>query len=429
MHDLLLNISSQLLTMGLPVIDNSLDKLLIAMQDFPKAAFFGNTLSMAKALGLVLALCVGSYEAWMMMLGRRGMDVMKLLRIVGISFCITWSGTICSALSSPGLALEKGARAMTTSKNQEVAMQEKMVAKLQKKYVDRLRAVQDSLNKAKEVKEIGEDAGTWDKVVYSMTHLTDVLERNAKNLAAVAETKISEWINDIIRFLGELIFQMAYYGMFVSQRCFMTIMGIFCPVAFALSIVPPWANAWSQWISKYLSLSLWGVVIYIILYYVDYILLYCLQTDVKAYTTLLGNVDASWGQIGTLGLQGIGSTCFYAMGMLVGSWMLKFVPEVSSWLIPGGVSSSIGSAMGGVATTAIIGTTQNVANTSISAATSSVTGTVNAASSVAGSYMQHRSDGHSVAGSIAGSVLNQTSIGKNYASGAKEAQNFNSIGK
>ena len=136
--------------------------------------------------------------------------------------------------------------------------------------------------------------------------------------------------------------------MFVSQRCFMTIMGIFCPVAFALSIVPPWANAWSQWISKYLSLSLWGVVIYIILYYVDYILLYCLQTDVKAYTTLLGNVDASWGQIGTLGLQGIGSTCFYAMGMLVGSWMLKFVPEVSSWLIPGGVSSSIGSAMGGV---------------------------------------------------------------------------------
>ena len=61
MHDLLLNISSQLLTMGLPVIDNSLDKLLIAMQDFPKAAFFGNTLSMAKALGLVLALCVGSY--------------------------------------------------------------------------------------------------------------------------------------------------------------------------------------------------------------------------------------------------------------------------------------------------------------------------------------------------------------------------------
>ena len=85
---------------------------------------------------------------------------------------------------------------MTTSKNQEVAMQEKMVAKLQKKYVDRLRAVQDSLNKAKEVKEIGEDAGTWDKVVYSMTHLTDVLERNAKNLAAVAETKISEWIND-----------------------------------------------------------------------------------------------------------------------------------------------------------------------------------------------------------------------------------------
>jgi len=37
------------------------------------------------------ALCVGFYERWMMMLGRRGMDVMKLLRIVGISICISRS--------------------------------------------------------------------------------------------------------------------------------------------------------------------------------------------------------------------------------------------------------------------------------------------------------------------------------------------------
>ena len=72
------------LTIGLPAIDESLEKLLTAMETFPNVAVLGDAVSMAKALGLCLALCVGSYECWMMMLGRRGMDVMKLLRIIGI---------------------------------------------------------------------------------------------------------------------------------------------------------------------------------------------------------------------------------------------------------------------------------------------------------------------------------------------------------
>ena len=77
------------LTIGLPAIDESLEKLLTAMETFPNVTVLGDAVSMAKALGLCLALCVGSYECWMMMLGRRGMDVMKLLRIVGISICIS----------------------------------------------------------------------------------------------------------------------------------------------------------------------------------------------------------------------------------------------------------------------------------------------------------------------------------------------------
>ena len=38
----------------------------------------------------------------------------------------------------------------------------------------------------------------------------------------------------------------------------------------------------------------------------------------------------------------------YAMGMLAGAFVLRMVPEVCSWLIPGGVSSGIGQAAGGV---------------------------------------------------------------------------------
>ena len=337
------------LTIGLPVIDESLDKLLVAMETFPNVAVLGDAVGLARVIGLCLALCVGSYECWMMMLGRRGMDVMKLLRIIGISMCISSSSWICSALQVPGKGLESATKAMAHAKNKEVAAFESKVAQKQSEYPDRLRAVQNSISTAKQIAEIGEDANWWDKLIYNVENLGNTINNYAQRAAVATETKISEWINDVIRFVGELVFQMSYYGILVAQRIFMAIMMIFCPIMFALSLAPPWNSAWSQWMSKYLSLSLWGFVTYMCMYYVDFILLYNLQQDMVAYNHLLHGSVNSWEQIGALGLQGIGSNCMYAMGMLVGAYIIRFVPEVASWLIPGGVSSGAGSVAGATA--------------------------------------------------------------------------------
>ena len=358
-----------LLTMGLPSIDESLDKLLVAMEAFPKSAILGDTVAYARVIGLCLALCVGSYECWMMMLGRRAMDVMKLARIIALSICITSSSWICNELAIPGKSLEATTKAMANAKNKEVAALERKVAEKQAQYLDRLREVQDSIETAKQIQAIGEDAHWWDKLIYSMENLGSTINNYAQRAAVAAETKVSEWINDVIRFVGELIFQMSYYGILVAQRIFLTILAVFAPIMFALSIVPPWSSAWSQWISKYLSLSLWGFVVYMCLYYIDFILLYNLQEDLIAYDHLLKGSVSSWSQIGALGLQGIGSNCMYAMGMLVGAYVIRFVPEVASWLIPGGISSSAASVSGAVATGAVMGTIGGVASAGVRAGT------------------------------------------------------------
>ncbi len=235
------------------------------------------------------------------------------------------------------------------AKNKEVAALELKVAQKQGEYLERLRAVQDSISTAKQVASIGEDANWWDKLVYNVENLGETINNYAQRAAVAAETKVSEWINDVIRFVGELIFQMSYYGILVAQRIFIAIMIVFCPIMFALSLAPPWNSAWSQWMSKFLSLTLWGFVTYMCLYYIDFILMYNLQEDLVAYNHLLHGAVNSWEQIGALGLQGIGSNCMYAMGMLVGAYIIRFVPEVASWLIPGGVSSGAASPSGSVA--------------------------------------------------------------------------------
>ncbi len=369
---------SILCTMGLPSIDDSLDKLLVAMETFPNVAVLGDAVSLARIIGLLLALCVGSYECWMMMLGRRGMDVMKLLRIVGISICISCSSYICSALQTPGKGLEATTKAMAKSKNKEVVAFELKVAQKQGQYLERLRAVQDSIATAQQVAAIGEDANWWDKLIYNVENLGNTINNYAQRAAVAAETKVSEWINDVIRFVGELIFQMSYYGILVAQRIFLAIMAIFCPIMFAMSLAPPWNSAWSQWMSKYLSLTLWGFITYMCLYYIDFILLYNLQQDMIAYEHLLNGSVNSWSQIGALGLQGIGSNCMYAMGMLVGAYIIRYVPEVASWLIPGGVSSGVAGSSGAFAMGAAMtaGSAAVTATSMVAGGASSVAGTL-----------------------------------------------------
>ena len=50
-------------------------------------------------IGLCIALGVGANECFQMMLGRRGLDVMKLLHIVIISMCISFAGSIANLAS------------------------------------------------------------------------------------------------------------------------------------------------------------------------------------------------------------------------------------------------------------------------------------------------------------------------------------------
>lgn len=417
------------LVIGLPAIDSSLDGLLEQLKAITPSSL-GNITSLAKSLGLLLAMCVGAYECWMMMLGRRVIDVMKLFRILGLSFCITFSGTIVSVLTAPGKGLEATTKAMAKTMNGAVAKKELQVAKLQDKYYQKVRALQDSIESAKRIATIGDDANWMEKVHYSITNLGNTIENFSKRAAIVTETKITEWANLIIRFIGEAIFQITYYGLLVMQLVFMKILGMFAPLMFALSIAPPWSNAWSQWISKYLSISLWGFVVYLCVYYADAILLYTLEKDITAYTALIGKSNlGSWESIGTLGMQGIGSTCMYFVGMCIGAVLLKSVPEVCSWLIPGGVSSSgagsSGAAMMGAANTTsqvVVGSGKAVAG----AAMSAIGGPATMAAGVAGGFSQSKNDGKGTFSSAVNSVVSQTSLGKAFSQDARNQRSFNS---
>jgi hypothetical protein len=458
MTDLFLNISmplaifiNQLLTMGLPLIDESLAKLLEAMQEAPTGAIQSIIVGWARTIGSCLALGVGSYEAWMMILGRRGMDVIKMLRIAIIAFCLTNVGmrSIKTMVNAPGRALAAASHSQAISANKQVAEKEKQVAKMQKAYIDSLRskqaklaeqkAAQDAVDESQAAQEAGGGiSGAINRgiewVKNGLENLKTSFVDQVKQVTAMAETKTAELINDVIRFIGEVIFQMTYYGMLLGQTIFMNILWMFMPIAFAMSLAPPFRNAWSQWLSKYLSLSLWPFVIYLILYYVDYLLQFYLQEDFEAYKGLMNDKNINtWGSIGALGVQAIGTTCMYVVGLLAGARILAFVPEVCSWLIPGGVSSGAGQASAGVAAAAG-GYAGSVAGNTAGAVGGVVVGAPAAAAKgglavVGGMVANSAQTSESPGKSFAKSVLSQTSYGQAYANGGNNVTSVNNVGK
>ena len=313
MNELLLSFSAIFLTMGMPTLDPVMSSVLDYIHQH--ALFIGSWGAFAKALGLILAMCVTSYECWMMMLGRRGIDVMKLLRIAGIALCIVWANNIADAVAAPGEQMGRVMKAQATISHKRIDALEKHEAKLQSQYLDKLRAHNDSLDRKRRAEaKLSEDSHWWEEVAYAVKNMDNAVAEWAKEAAVIAETKTAETINMLLRYIGEIIYQVIYFGMLLGQAFMMNVLKIFCPVAFALSIVPPWGSAWSQWISKYAALSLWAPLIYMCSIYADMILKYTILQDTTAYTTLLGSASYTWGEIGGLGMQGIGSTCMYVVG-------------------------------------------------------------------------------------------------------------------
>ncbi len=336
--------------MGLGVVDENLNALLAAMEKIPDNFGLGSIMWYAKTIGLCIALGVGANECYQMMLGRRGMDVMKLLHIVIISLCISAAGTIASLAREPGILLEGIAKNMMMEMNDEVLKQEQLVAQLQEDYINHVRESMRQMEQAQEAANANSEDGWLDQIKNGLEESVQHIGNIIKEYTLVLETKICEWISLIIRLLGEILLQAIIYGLLVAQRIFMHLLEAFAPLMFAISLSPHFKSAWSQWLSKYISLSLWGFVTYVCLYYVFFIISYNLQQDQAAYMQLMSNVTGDNSQVAAMGMQTVGSTCMYIVGLIVGIKVLSMVPEAASWLIPGGVSSSAGSAASGTIT-------------------------------------------------------------------------------
>ena len=170
--------------------------------------------------------------------------------------------------------------------------------------------------------------------------------------------------NKGVRVITEFVWQAAYYGLIIVAKFAMTILMFVGPLAFGVSVFPPYANAWSKWLARWINLSFYCFLAYMAVAMIDQMFLYALSKDIAMYKGFLGgdNYGTEWADIRVLGINQIGTTTAYVAAMWAGSYALQFVPEVASWIMPAGAASGISAAAQGfkgavtnTAKTAVVG--------------------------------------------------------------------------
>lgn len=413
MTSLLLSIVDLFLTMGVEPIERHLHLVINEVDRFNFIGLY-EIRRFAQVLGCALALCMSSYEGYMMILGRRSIDVLRIARIIGFSLCITQTNLIANTCGLIGNALATSSYNQMVLKNDEVRAKLVVCSNKQKEYSDSLHATIDTLTNRQIQKMIGEyynDGGDLiDDIIFSIKSAFAQAEGEIKKMVVSLETLASEFLNEGFRFIGEVVFEVTFFGIILASKFMMRVLVAFCPIAFALSIIPPWASAWSSWISKYVSISLWPFLCYSCVTFVNFILLFEIGTDLAAYDTLLGKnplTAGTWQGIFMLGVQNVGATCRYVIALILGAILLKFVPEIASWLIPGGASSSIGSAVGGMVSSA----TMMGGSVALSSSASAVKGGAKIANKVGGAVGGAAVGGAVGAGKAAFSAAKSTFAG------------------
>ena len=389
--DILMAMPGFLDGMGFSAIDKNLSSLLFQLDMYVVRVFHPVT-TLAFRLSYLLVFVMLSWECIQMIGGYRMWQLGRILRPIALAFFISLYTPMTNSIGTIVNEPNKFFRSLADTENNLVATKEKQVALLSTEYKDSINsklAQQKQLETEKNLNETRNgDTGFIDGAVNEIKIELDYI---AKKSMIWIETKVMEVVNWILRFIGEIIWQMMYYGIIICAKFGWGVLYMFGPLAFAISIVPPFANAWSTWLARFINISLYPMLIFAAVALIDQMFIYSLNMDINMYTNLIHPVKGigdlasgtDWSDIWALGMNNVGTTTSYVGALLAGSYAIKMVPEVASWIMPASAAQGLSEAASGFASNAVRITAGTVSTAAATVGTAASVATVGIAGAVA----------------------------------------------
>ncbi|MGE9310882.1 hypothetical protein ACLOAU_04530 [Niabella sp. CJ426] len=327
-----------------PFWDENILDLISGIKDaLPDSPIAG----VARSIAALLSLIYLSVRAYAMIVGEGKLEVMQLFRPFIITMVIINFGLYASLVNTPGKAA--GNSAKTQFQANAIATQELYEQKV--KLVDNLFDV--VLENTNEIRKLYYDAdgdnSTWSDVKNFASLGTREALLNMQASITVYEKlfwiKISIWLQNFIMWIVMGIFKGVCYCIFFIELILLHILLILGPISFAFSIAGAFKDSWVTWTARYISVTFYTCIGFIVLNIAIAIIMYGLHQEVNRLEQIIALKDYK-----EMFIQAVNRTDnfigFLLIAIVVAIAGIVSVPVITTWIIQ---TAGAGSAFFGTA--------------------------------------------------------------------------------
>ncbi|MDN3586163.1 plasmid transfer protein [Pedobacter aquatilis] len=303
----------------------------------------------AQALCAIFMLIFFAVKSYGMISGDKKLEVMPLLRPFGLVMVILWWPAFTKVLAFPGELVENRTEALFDESQTEINNLRMQRAKLMVDVADELFKLQASTEVAKT------EADTWYENAWESVK-SSVKEGFAEVWNPVVEMRnrlqvgLQLLASSILETLAIWLLRISVYVIFIVQIIFSTILIILGPFSVAASILPWFQRSFTEWIARFISVSLYSGIGYLVMFVASLFQHFALEAEISRYAQLLSNDGESIQKLSWFAANGVLSFGMVIIVFIIGALTMFTVPSISTWIVSTSGVSSAASAMGSGAT-------------------------------------------------------------------------------
>lgn len=319
------------------LIDKELFRLFTDLQN-NVSDIFGEFVADAQALAALFMLLYFGLESFKMMTGDKKLEIMPLLRPFAIGLVLMMWTPFVSLISVPGQVLTQHSKDMFYDHIDEVE-------NLSRQRYALIDSVSIELIKTSVIVENSDKEANDDKWFDFGIDFSAIKDKIA-GLYVYVVAKVKMLLFNLVEFIVVTLWQACVYFVFFLQIIFSGILITLGPISFAFSILPGFRDAYIQWLSRFISVSLYSCIAYIVLSISLAIMEYGLENEIDILNYALSNEAAFVMYVGTMS----GGVNSFILTCILGALSMLTIPFVSTWVVSTtGVGQAVGGVVGGAA--------------------------------------------------------------------------------
>lgn len=337
----------------------------------------GLMIGVAAALGAIFSVILAGRMAYKSMAEGKPIDVLELLRPIMIAFVLANWYAVTSSLYGIFKPIENRFRSVYVWSNERVdslrdrrtlllEVVEGEIEELQvEAIISEVRQRRGVVEKEQEEEEIQVQDGDPNQVgigeAYTNAEFGDVMnddvstepeeekQGNFNLLDFFNVARIFHFIEDGILWVGEVIWAVALYTIFLIKYLFTYVLIMFGPVYFACSILKNWGDAWSQWLGNYVVVGMYGTAAYLALIFGLMVIEASTNADINAIEYAMLDDDRFLSYIkNASSMESLADLALYVVAVCVAAVTLGLSFEIAGHAFPGNVGKAAGQFFQGV---------------------------------------------------------------------------------